>query len=76
MLIDDSAALQSPYPGKNGQHIAQQRQMVLQAWNMLQEKAADRKAALMSSNDYHNFMGMVRDLLDWSSGLRRSLITE
>ena len=76
VLIDDSAALQSPYPGKNGQHIAQQRQMVLQAWNMLQEKAADRKAALMSSNDYHNFMGMVRDLLDWSSGLRRSLITE
>merc|ERR1712106_78007 len=76
VLIDDSAALQSRYPGENGQHIAQQQQMVLQAWNMLQEKAADRKAALMSSNDYHNFMGMVRDLLAWSSGLRRSLITE
>jgi len=43
---------------------------------MLQEKVADRKAALMSSNDYHNFIGMVRDLLAWSSGLRRSLITE
>jgi len=26
---------------------------------MLQEKAVDRKAALVSSNDYHNFMGMV-----------------
>ena len=76
MLIDDSAALQSRYPGENGQHIAQQQQIVLQAWNMLQEKAVDRKAALMSSNDYHNFMGMVRDLLAWSSGLRRSLITE
>ena len=76
MLIDDSAALQSRYPGENGQHIAQQQQIVLQAWNMLQEKAVDRKAALMSSNDYHNFIGMVRDLLAWSSGLRRSLITE
>ena len=43
---------------------------------MLQEKVADRKAALMSSNDYLNFIGMVRDLLAWSSGLRRSLITE
>ena len=43
---------------------------------MLQEKAADRKAALMLCNDNHNFMGMVRDLLDWSSGLRGSLITE
>ena len=30
----------------------------------------------MSSNDYHAFLGMVRDLLAWSSGLRRSLITE
>ena len=36
----------------------------------------DRKAALMSSNDYHNFMLMVRDLLALSSGLRRSLITQ
>jgi len=26
--------------------------------------------------DYHTFMGMVRDLLAWSSGLRRSLITK
>merc|ERR1719347_742959 len=76
VLIDDSAALQARYPGENGKHIAQQQQMVLKAWNELQEKAADRKAALMSSNDYHNFMGMVRDLLAWSSGLRRSLITE
>ena len=76
VLIDDSAALQSRYPGEDGQHIAQQQQMVLQAWNMLQEKVADRKAALMSSNDYLNFIGMVRDLLAWSSGLRRSLITE
>jgi len=76
VLIDDSAALQARYPGENGKHIAQQQQMVLQAWNELQEKAADRKTSLMSSNDYHNFMGMVRDLLAWSSGLRRSLITE
>ena len=66
----DSAALQARYHGQNGQKI------VLQARNELQDKAADRKAALRSSNDYHTFMGMVRDLLAWSSGLRRSLITE
>ena len=76
MLIDDSAALQARYPGENGQCIAQQQQIVLQAWNMLQEKAADRKSALISSNDYHIFMEMIRDLLTLSSGLRRSLITE
>jgi len=76
VLIDDSAALQARYPDKNGQHVALQQKTVLQAWNELQEKAADRKAALMSSNDYHTFMGMVRDLLAWSSGLRRTLTTE
>ena len=56
VLIDDSAALQSRYPGEDGQHIAQQQQMVLRA----------RKAALMSSNDYYNFMGMDRDLVFWT----------
>ena len=40
--------------------------MVLRAWNMFQEKAADRKAALTSSNDYHNFTGMARDLVFWT----------
>ena len=62
--------------GRTGAYCSAAAQMVLQAWNMLQEKAEDRKAALMSSNDYHNFMLMVRDLLALSSGLRRSLITE
>ena len=39
-------------------------------------QVSERKAALLSSNDYHSFLGLVRDLLAWSSGLRRSLITE
>ena len=73
VLIDDSAALQACYPRENGQHIAQQQKIVLQARNELQDKSADREPALMTSDDYHTFMGMVRDLLAWSSGLRRSL---
>ena len=76
VLIDDSAALQARYPGENGQHIAQQQKIVLQAWNELQEKEADMNAALMSSNGYHTFMGMVRDLLAWPSGLRRGRTPE
>ena len=39
-------------------------------------QVSERKAVLLSSNDYHAFLGLVRDLLAWSSGLRRSLITE
>jgi len=49
---------------------------MLKVWNELQEKAIDRNAALMSSYDYHNFIGMVRDPLAWSSGLRKTLTTE
>ena len=52
------------------------QEQVLAAWVELQEKAGQRKASLLSSADYHSFQGMVRDLLAWSSGLRRSLITE
>ena len=36
----------------------------------------ERKTALMSNNDYHAFLGLIQDLLAWSFGLRRSLITE
>ena len=64
------------YPDKNGTHIAGQQQVMLAAWNQLQEKVAERKAALISNNDYHTFLNLTRDLLAWSSGLRRSLITE
>ena len=74
VLIDDSASLQNRYPDKK--HIAEQQQTLLAAWNELQDKVGERKAVLLSNNDYHSFLGMVRDLLAWSSGLRRSLITE
>jgi catechol-2,3-dioxygenase len=45
---------------------------VVAAWTGLQERAGARKAALLSSNDYHTFMGIVRDLVAWSSSLRRN----
>ena len=76
VLIDDSASLQSRYPDRNGKHIAGQQQVLLAAWTELQDKVAERKAALVAHNDYHAFLGLVRDLLAWSAGLRRSLITE
>jgi len=76
VLISDSATLQVRYQDKNGQHVALQQNTLLKVWNELQEKATDRKAALMSSYDYHNCIGMVRDLLAWSSGLRKTFTTE
>ena len=44
---------------------------------MLQGRAADRNAAHMSSNEYHNFMGMIMDcclgLLNWITDGRKYL---
>jgi hypothetical protein len=57
--------------GDNAAHIAAQQRTVVAAWTGLQERASARKAALLSSNDYHTFMGIVRDLVAWSSTLRR-----
>ena len=76
VLIDDSAALQARYPGERAARMLAAQEQVLAAWVELQERAGQRKATLLSSADYHSFQGMVRDLLAWSSGLRRTLITE
>ena len=75
VLIDDSANLQAKYP-ENAPQIAAQQGVLLASWNKLQETVTGKKAELIASNDYHTFLGLVRDLLAWSSGLRRSLITE
>ena len=75
ILIDDSASLQSRYPD-NAAHIMKQQQSLLDGWNQLQDIVSDRKSALLSNTDYHSFLNLTRDLLAWSSGLRRSLITE
>ena len=76
VLIDDSSSLQARYPGERAQAMLASQEQVLAAWAELQEQAAKRKAALLASSDHHSFAGMARDLLAWSSGLRRSLITE
>ena len=74
VLIDDSASLQTRYPEMK--NVAQQQTTLLNSWNNLQDRVSERKTGLLSNNDYHSFLGMLRDLLAWSSGLRRSLITE
>ena len=76
VLMNDSASLQAHCPGDNGNHISQQQNNVLQAWNKLQNKVDDIIAALMSCVDCHNFMGIVKDLLAWYSNLRKGVMTE
>ncbi|GFT80923.1 spectrin beta chain, non-erythrocytic 5 [Nephila pilipes] len=76
ILVDDSARLQASYPGGNADHILEQQNIVIENWNTLQEKAAERKIKLQASNQLQRFLASVRDVENWALGLCSSLKTE
>ncbi|KAG1650604.1 Spectrin beta chain, non-erythrocytic 5 [Nymphon striatum] len=76
ILIDDSARLQAAYPGGNADHILEQQNIVVENWNTLQERAGQRKMELQLACDLQRFFASVRDLENWSTGLRASMTTE
>lgn len=73
VLVDDSARLQSAYPGSNAEHIAEQQALVIDNWNTLQEKASRRKEELHASYDLQRFLADSRNLINWSSDLRATM---
>ena len=75
-LIDDSARLQSAYPGGNAEHIRKQQELVVQNWNNLQEKAAHRKGLLQASFSLQKFISSVRDLEKWADLLGTEIGTQ
>ena len=60
VLIDDSARLQETYPGGNADHIASQQAMVVDNWEILQQKSAQRKSDLQATMDLYWFLNAVR----------------
>ncbi|XP_069954037.1 spectrin beta chain, non-erythrocytic 5 isoform X2 [Cherax quadricarinatus] len=76
VLVDDSARLQSTYPGSNAEHIAEQQTLVVDNWNMLQERASRRKEQLHAAADLQRFLADSRDLISWSSDLRTTMKAE
>ena len=60
VLIDDSARLQQAYPGGNADHIASQQAMVVDNWEILQQKSAQRKSDLQATMDLYWFLNAVR----------------
>ncbi|GIY06493.1 hypothetical protein CDAR_514752 [Caerostris darwini] len=76
ILVDDSARLQGSYPGGNADHILEQQNIVIENWNTLQEKAAERKIKLQASYQLQRFLASVRDVENWALGLCSSLKTE
>ncbi|XP_035225862.1 spectrin beta chain, non-erythrocytic 1-like isoform X1 [Stegodyphus dumicola] len=76
ILVDDSARLQGAYPGGNADHILEQQNIVIENWNTLQERAAQRKIELQASYQLQRFLSSVRDVENWALGLCSSLKTE
>jgi len=62
VLIDDSARLQQAYPGGNAEHIASQQAMVVDNWEILQQKSAQRKSDLQATMDLYWFLNAVSDV--------------
>jgi len=59
VLIDDAARLQQAYPGGNAEHIASQQAMVVDNWEILQQKSAHRKSDLQATMDLYWFLNAV-----------------
>ncbi|XP_071547281.1 spectrin beta chain, non-erythrocytic 5 isoform X4 [Panulirus ornatus] len=76
VLVDDSARLQTAYPGSNAEHIAEQQALVIDNWNTLQERATRRKEELHAAADLQRFLADSRDLISWSSDLRTTMKAE
>ena len=66
VLVDDSARLQQAYPGGNAEQISQQQDVVLDNWNILQEKAAQRKEDLHAAVDNFRFLALAKELISWA----------
>lgn len=59
VLIDDAARLIETYPGGNAEHVASQQAIVVDNWEILQEKSAQRKSDLQATMDLFWFMAAV-----------------
>ena len=62
VLVDDSARLQEQYPGGNAEQIEQQQVLVIENWNILQERAARRGNDLQAALDLYRFLASVSQL--------------
>lgn len=75
VLVDDAVRLQAIYPNNRTQ-IQQKQELVVDAWQALKDRADLRRDQLQASVDLQKFLTQIRDLTNWSSGLRISMSTE
>jgi spectrin beta len=59
VLVEDAARLEALYPGQNAAQIEQQREIVVDSWSSLQQRAANRKEELRASCKLQRFLAQV-----------------
>jgi spectrin beta len=57
--VEDAARLEAQYPGQNAAHIAQQQNIVVSSWSLLQERSANRREELHASSELQRFLAQV-----------------
>jgi len=57
--VEDAARLEALYPGQNAAQIEQQREIVVDSWSSLQQRAANRKEELRASCELQRFLTQV-----------------
>lgn len=75
LLVEDASRIQAQYPN-NALQIRQQQEVVVSAWNELEKRSTFRREQLLANKELQQFLTQVRDLLNWASSLRSSLMTE
>ncbi|GFS59412.1 spectrin beta chain, non-erythrocytic 5 [Trichonephila inaurata madagascariensis] len=76
LLLEDSQRLQETYPGGNEEHIQMQLALVIENWNLLQQKVSSRKAQLLNAQRVHKFVSMVREEENWGKEICLELNSE
>ncbi|GFU48340.1 spectrin beta chain, non-erythrocytic 5, partial [Nephila pilipes] len=76
LLLEDSQRLQETYPGGNEEHIQMQLALVIENWNLLQQKVSSRKAQLLIAQRIHKFVSMVREEENWGKEMCLELNSE
>ncbi|KAF8785263.1 Spectrin beta chain like protein [Argiope bruennichi] len=76
LLLQDSQRLQEAYPGGNEEHIQMQLALVIENWNLLQQKVSSRKVQLLTAQRIHKFISTVREEEIWAKEICLELQSE
>eukprot|EP00057_Strongylocentrotus_purpuratus_P010375 XP_011664849.1 PREDICTED: spectrin alpha chain, non-erythrocytic 1 [Strongylocentrotus purpuratus] len=75
-LVNEAVRLQEEYPGENAMQLDEQQSVMVADWNLLQERATERRSSLQAANDFHRLMATCKDLIKWSDNANAEIQAE